>query len=326
MRRALVAGLVALGGGALALGVAAQSESVTAYNIEVSPIKTIIELDRGEEHQLALRVGNQTAEEQTFFLKVNDFIVEDEQGSPQFLEPGAQRDTSHSLSEWLRLSTERLVVSAGSTEVFTVTISVPENAEPGGHSAGGILETVQGQDMVGEDGGAINAIGRIASPILVSVPGAVTESLELTSLSTNKRIYWEGNPTVKMRVALANTGNVHVSPTGAFFITGGFAAEPTSLSFNQAGALVLPNSPERVINDKVTLGGRYPLIPPFGRFTAEFTARYGADSQAIGDTASFWVLPIRFMLLLLVALLVAVIFVVLVVREFKYRRKRRRRR
>jgi hypothetical protein len=272
------------------------------FNVEVSPGKVNLTINPGDNYVQTFRIGNYSGGTKTFYIYVRDFTVINESGTPTFFENGDLNDEARkfALSQWVKLPSESVVVENNQTKEVNATISVPENAEAGGHYGAFFVQT-QAPDTTGT---AVESIGRIASLMLVNVPGDVTENIVITKAQTDKQVYWQDNPNITFTTYLKNEGNVHGIPVGAFNISGGYGAKNKSVIYNQNQGAVLPGAPERKISEAFKLDKKGSLIPPIGKFTLELVARYGTDNLPLETTISFWLLPAKF---IAVSLLSAVV-------------------
>ncbi len=293
--------LTVLVSGAVALHAApAQAQGM---NIEVSPGKINRIVERGQTLVQTFRIGNYGETDRTFYIYTQDFTVTSETGAPSFAP--TQQDTRYSLSQWVSLPSDKVFVPAGEVRTVDVTITVPADAEVGGHYGAFFVQTDDPSFIEKHEGSVIGSIGRIASLMLITVPGDVTENVTLTSFTTDKRIYWTAAPRITFTTYLKNEGTVHAIPTGAIFLSGGFAFTGQNTIFNEEQGAVLPGAPQRRIDETITLR-KTSLVPPMGHFTAHLLARYGVSHGELSAQTTFYIIPVKFL-----AALFAGIFVVL---------------
>lgn len=279
-----------------------KGQETNGFNIEVSPSKVNLTIELGDNYVQTFRIGNYSGSTKTFYIYVRDFTVINEEGTPTFFENGqlSEEAQKFALSQWVNLPSESVEIENNQTVEVNATISVPENAEAGGHYGAFFVQT----QAPGATGTAVESIGRIASLMLVNVPGDVTESINITKASTDKQIYWQDNPTIEFTTYLKNEGNVHGIPVGAFNISGGYGAKNKSVIYNQNQGAVLPGAPERKISETFKLDKKGFLIPPIGKFTIDLVARYGTDNLPLETTINFWLLPAKFIAVSLLSVIV----------------------
>lgn len=277
-------------------------QEANGFNIEVSPGKVNLSITPGDNYVQTFRIGNYSGSTKTFYIYVRDFTVINEEGTPSFFENGqlSEEAQKFALSQWVQLPSESVVIENNQTKEINATISVPENAEAGGHYGAFFVQT----QAPGATGTAVESIGRIASLMLVNVPGDVTENITITKAQTDKQIYWQDNPNIQFTTYLKNEGNVHGIPVGAFNISGGYGAKNKSVIYNQDQGAVLPGAPERKISESFKLDKKGSVIPPIGKFTIDLVARYGTDNLPLETTINFWLLPAKFIAVSLLSAIV----------------------
>lgn len=284
-----------------------QTQAQTAgggFNIELSPGKINVNIQPGDTFTQTFRIGNYSGADKTLYFYVQDFTVINEAGTPTFFENDALDEEAKrfALSQWVQLPYESLTVENNKVVEIDALITVPTDAEAGGHYGAFFVQT-QRPDS---EGTAIGSVGRIASLMLINVPGDVEENIDIVNAFTDKSVYFGDDPEVNFVTMLKNTGNVHGIPVGAFNVSGGFAARSKSVIFNQDQGAVLPGAPERRIETKFALDSKGGIVPPIGKFTIDLVARYGTSNLPLETTIFFWLLPARF-------IAVSVIVTVLVV-------------
>lgn len=280
------------------------------YNIEVSPGKSNLTIEAGKSFTQKFRIGNYSGAKRTLYIYVQDFTVVNEQGTPTFFENDLEGEESRrfALSSWVQLPFDSIELDNNQVAEVEAIITVPQDAEAGGHYGAFFVQTEQPD----QQGTAVSSIGRIASLMLVNVPGDIQEKITILEATTDKKVYTEENPKITFTTLLKNEGNVHGIPVGAFSITGGFGSKTKSVIFNQDQGAVLPGTPERRISESFTLSKHEgSLIPPIGKFSIDLISRYGTSNLPLETTVFFWLLPIKF---IAVAALVIVVGAFLIYR------------
>ena len=110
-------------------------------------------------------------------------------------------DAPYGAAAWLSLGADSFEIGPGSTEVTTVKVSTPDNAEPGDHQVA-IVFLVE----AGESGANIKINRGIAVPTYITVPGAIDTTSLLGNLAA-PGFAINGPVTITARVT--NTGTVH---------------------------------------------------------------------------------------------------------------------
>ena len=283
------------------------------YNIEVSPIKVDREIRRGGSFTQTFRVGNYSGKDQKLFVYVQDFAVTDELGTVSFFED--DNATSYALGKWIRVLEPEIFVQNGKVKEVDVVIDVPPKAESGGHYAAIFFQTEK-PEQIKNGLSTISAVGRVASLLLISVPGDVIEKVNLTGFSSDKKVYWGTNPTVELSSLVKNGGNVHAIPIGVMFFQGGLNYTAENVIYNQPHTAVLPSAPARKISEQVKID-RDGIVPVIGRIHVNLLAKYGKFGQDISGKTVFWVIPIKFITMVFITILVVLFATWRVILSFK---------
>jgi len=101
--------------------------------LSVSPHTFEIDFFPGETITEEIKVTNKSEVALPILVRVVDFTASDETGGMSFNEE--LEDPSISSGQWFEIENPNFILDAGETEKVNFTISVPENAEPGGHYA-----------------------------------------------------------------------------------------------------------------------------------------------------------------------------------------------
>lgn len=286
-------------GGSLAT---AQSNSETGNGFRVSPVRNEFTIEKGQSETFTVTVENPTDANVIAEAIVNDFVASDsENGEPRLIldeNAPAPRNSFKSLVGDL----PDLQLGPRQKKDLPVTITIPENA-----NAGGYYGAVRFLPRTGEGDGNVALTASVGTIVLVRVPGDLTEKLNLEELSAGangktKSFFTGGDVSVIAR--LKNVGDIHVQPFGKVQVKNMFGkvVKEYELNATEPRANVLPDS-IRKFEDSI----EKPKPFWFGRYT--ITANLGF-SQGSGDLvtakASFWYLPVWFLVLLLV-LIVAIV-------------------
>lgn len=273
-------------------------------NLEVSPAKVNIVLEAGTTVTQKFRVGNFSNAKKNLYLYTEDFVVLDDAGTPSFLETKDPDNERFSLTNWIELDSDTIELESNEVKEVEVKIKIPEDATPGGHYAAFFVQSEK-PDPTGNS--SIGSIGRVASLILGTVPGDVDENISVVKFFANKGVYFNDNPRVEITAQLANSGTVHAIPTGAAFLSGAYSYKPKSLLFNQRQGAILPNAPDRTITESLVIEKKG-FVPPIGKMDVNLLMKYGSNNNELNAYTSFWLLPIKFIIVVLLGL-VALLFV-----------------
>jgi hypothetical protein len=303
MRKWFVSGVIgALAASAMAapFALAAPSAGSPGQGLEISPPVIELSANPGQTVTTKIRVRNVTKGVLIAKGKADDFGAgTDESGQPKLLldETGATR---YSLKYWVG-GVPDLSLAPQELKTTTVTITVPQNAEPGGHF-GVVRFTAVPPELEGT-GVALSA--SVGSLILLKVSGAVTEKASVAEFATGtpgsanvafvKHSFFEHGP-VGFLVRVKNEGSVHEKVQGTISIKNALGGKAQTVNVNEKGGNVLPSSIRRF---EQSLSQKQ----LFGLYTAKLSLSY-AGGQKLESSVKFWVIPWKLILLVLVGLVV----------------------
>lgn len=224
-------------------------------------------------------------------MEVEDFTVAGEIGHVK-LEP-AETET-YSIARWISFEPGEFTLQPGEQKFVNFTISLPENAEPGGHYGAILAGTtaVVGGEFIGAA-----VAGRVGSLVLLSIAGEIKEEVIVKSFSSLN--YSEYGP-INFTIRFENKGTIHVKPRGFVTITNWLGKKVTDVEFPQNN--VLPNSVRKIETswDEKWLWA--------GKYTATLNGSYGtANTPLIPTVITFWAFPWK----VGVGILLIVIFLIL---------------
>jgi hypothetical protein len=278
---ALIVGGVILGQGLLAQGV----------SIGISPISFELSGDPGDIIINQIKVYNASADNSIGIkMEVEDIAPRGEIGHV-VVEP-AETET-YSLARWVKVDPEEFILEPKAQEFVTFTLSVPKNAEPGGHY-GTILATTRSVVGPGKTGTLVAQ--RIGALVLFSVSGEIEENLLVKDFSAPN--YSEYGP-IPFTIRFENKGTIHVKPRGFVTVTDWLGNKVADVEFPQRN--VLPNAIRKI---DASLDNRWLWL---GKYTATVNGSYGISNTPFSTAViTFWAFPWK-------AALVIWIFIVLLI-------------
>jgi hypothetical protein len=270
----------------------------TAQGIEISP--TLVELNatKLKTYNITLNVTNVTSSDLIYQTTVDDFNAAGETGSPHII-LDSKLPTTASIKTWVS-SIPQFTLQSHKSVTINAQITVPNNAEPGGHY--GVLRFYGTAPELEGTGVGLSASAGVL--ILVRVDGQITEKADLASFYSSqddKQSWLFNNSPITFVTRIKNEGNIHVKPIGNIEVRDWFGNLVSNLTVNKDSSNILPNSIRRFEN---TLKKDW----MFGLYTVNLTTGYGTTGQAITSTIKFWVIPYTAILIGLM-ILVTVTFV-----------------
>lgn len=283
----------------------------------ISPVRSEYTIEKGASQTLSITIENPTGGNVTARGVVNNFIASDnESGEPRLiLEDNAQQPRNNFKN--LVGEIPDIALKPLEKKEIPVNISIPEDA-----SAGGYYGAIRFLPVDTEGDGNVALTASVGTIVLIRVPGDLEERLNLTQLSAaqnggTKSFFTGGDVSVATR--LENVGNIHVQPFGKVHVKDMFGKviHEFELNSTEPRANILPDSIRR-FEDEVNKPDR----GWFGRYTITANIGYSQGSgDLISASASFWYLPVWF----LIVLAVVIVAIVAGVWWFVSRRDRGRR-
>lgn len=266
--------------------------------LKVSPVRKDIQITQGTGDVVKVFVTNVTKDKISVKPIENDFIAGDENGTPALILDANKYAPTHSLKRFMVPLTD-FTIDPGKTATVSVRINVPRNAQ-----AGGYFGAIRFAPSDPASGGQVNLSASVASLILLTVPGPVTEKLDLTNfdiMQGSKTIgNFSSNGDLRVLVRFENKGNIQEGPFGKIYVKqGNKVVYDHDFNIETPRDMVLPDSARR---------WEVPLknIGSFGHYTVGATLTYGKDNRTIEISKSFWVIPWKVIILATAGLVVLV--------------------
>jgi len=263
----------------------------TAKAVSLSPLTFELTANPGETVSNIIKVTNTDQNPVNVVIEIEDFAAIGEEGQVT-LQPGEDAST-YSLASWVSVSPRTLTIPGQDSGTVEFTISLPFDAEPGGHYAS-VLASVS----AAQTPGAVTITQKVGSLLLMNVAGDVEEKLHIEEFSVEP--FSEYGP-VTILSRFENTGSVHMKPRGFIFIKNMFGQEVEKLDLPQRN--VLPRSIRRI---EVPWGEKI----MFGRYEATLTAIYGSTNQPLSSVTTFWVIPWKIVTAAAIGLIILLSFLI----------------
>lgn len=274
----------------------------------VSPPTTEKEVKAGDKFQGNIKITNPNATtELSVNISVEDFAASGEDGQQTFIEPSSN-DSNYSLGKWITTE-EKVDLKANESREISYTITVPENAEPGGHY--GVIffsPSIKDTDnSVGSNG--VVAVPKVGALFLLTVPGDIKNDGKIIEFSADKKLYIESTNIVNFLTRFQNLGTNHVKPQGNIVIKNVFGKQVANLQVNEKSGNVLPESIRKFENEWQKKWG-------FGPYRAELSLNYGENGN-VKAQLSFWIIPWKETLIAIILL----ILLIWILRHLKWNTK-----
>jgi len=283
-----------------ALPVGAENTNATAaQGLQISPASVELNAAPGKTYDISLTVMNVTSSDLDFSSSVSDFTSQGETGAPKIVKD-SKLPTTSSIQTWVSM-VPGFSLSGQQQKKVSAKITIPSNAEPGGHY--GVLSFAGSSPELEGNGVGLSASAGVL--LLIRVDGNITEKADLAEFfatnSDKQSSFFESGP-INFVTRIKNEGNIHVKPVGAIEVRDMFGGLVQNIEINSSKkSSVLPNSIRR-FDSNLDKGFM------FGKYTANLTLGYGTNGQAITSSLEFWVIPYK-MLLIVIAVIALAIFI-----------------
>ena len=281
--------------------------------IRTSPLRFEEVVEPGQVLTKYVKVTNTADYPQTFYVYLMDFKAGGELGQAILMPSGSEEGPY--LSSWVEAPKEGIEFGAGQEKQIPIVFKVPQNIGPGGYY-GAIVIGPQPPKIDPKEGVVISLAHQVAVLALFRVKGDVIEEAIVREFTTDKSFY-NAPFVVNFVTRIENLGNVHIKPVGAIEIKNLFGKSVATLSVNQTGANVLPNSIRRFENSWRDEFG-------FGKYTATLFLNYGLSvgegGQGIKNLSaqiSFWILPLKIVIPALISFFFLTFLLALFVKFYK---------
>jgi len=127
--------------------------------------------------------------------------------------------TSRGTSQWLSCAVREIQLAPGEELVVPFTINVPQNAKPGHHVAGLVVEAAPGEASLPSGEGdaqfAVQVIRRVGVAVVIDIPGEHGASLEIMDADLQQ----QDSSGAIFKISVHNTGNIYIKGSGTLLVS-----------------------------------------------------------------------------------------------------------
>jgi hypothetical protein len=281
----------------LAVATASFAKTASAQNIvkitAIPPRLEISSADPGEVVAKQIKVRNEGDSQIALQVKIQDFIVNDKDGTPIPVEEDVSNRWTASL--WITVSPQKVILNPGETKALDLVAVIPEDAHPGGHYAVVFYSPL--------DSAGIEQTSSVISPNVgtlayITVSGEINEDARVSKIDINR--FQEYGP-IKITSEILNLSDVHIKPQGTVKIYDMLGSLKTTLALEEKN--IFPGTSRIYENNWQQKWG-------LGKYKANLEAAYGDQGKMMTATVFFWIVPWR---VITIAILVVVLTALLVV-------------
>jgi hypothetical protein len=288
----------------------AQEAQTPGNGFRINPVRDEKVVNPDEKYSSELTITNPTNSDIDAEVIINDFGAGDAgNGEPKIY---YDENTSAEGNSFKTIASApgSVYIKANSEAKITVDINVTKDTNPGGYY--GVVRVVPKN----EGSQNVSLAASVGTLFLITVPGNLTESAEITQFTAAKKVgqdekqqpilsngrFFINSGEFSVVTSIKNNGNIHVQPFGKVQVTDRSGKVIEEFEFNDKQPFkdnVLPGQERDFINALQAKG----LV---GQYTITANLGYGTGGSLMTAKTTFWVIPAWF-LVLVVAILIALI-------------------
>ncbi len=280
------------------------------HALTITPIRLEINGNPGQVLSQQMTLINEQNVPATYYVSYANFETRGETGSPSFV------DATDDLGTWMSAPSS-VTVPAKTSIIVPIQITIPRDANPGGHFASIFWGTVAPDAASGQV-----AIGtKMGLLVLLRVNGEINEEGGILEFSTkDARTFFTALP-ISFQYRFQNAGDDRIKPTGDVIIKNTFGMVAKKISGNPVEGNILPRSIRKfetvwegkdgaTPKEDIRQGNFFTKAQyewrnfAFGRYRATMALSYGTKNEVATSTFAFWVFPWHLSLVSLITALV----------------------
>lgn len=300
--------------GYLLIGSFSKASAQSVIPLVVAPARQTLEADPGKTISFAVRFYNTGTEPVSGSFKVADFIVDDNEGNPSFLEGPTFLSNRYAAANWVSLNAEKGTIPGAGMVIVSGKIQIPDNANPGGKYFAVFFEpetSIPSSTDTDAKREEVSTVAiRIAGLVYLKVSGPISEGASVTKFSAPG--FLEYGP-VTITTEIKNAGDYHITPKGQITIKNMFGKVVAGQDLEKIN--VFPGS-SRIFTNK--LGTKWMI----GKFTANLDADYGESGKTLVATVPFWVFPWKVATVIVLGIAIVIIIIMLIAKKVGKKQKK----
>ena len=243
-----------------------------------------------------IKVRNESSKEKNITITVEDFVVNDDIGTPTVI-TSSKEDNRWAASSWIQVSPSSVKLKGGETKTLILTVMPPANALPGGHYAM-VLHSPDNQvSIIDSTGSSIQT--KVGTLVYITIPGNIRQNATVKDFNAPK--FSEFGP-IDFKTVIQNLSDIHIKAAGNITVTNMFGLRTDQIAFNAEGVNIFPGKVREFQNQ---LSKKW----LFGRYKAELNAAYGTAGGVATAVLFFWVIPWRLLILVATAIIIIVVII-----------------
>lgn len=275
--------------------------------LTLSPIRFEISGNPGETIRQEITLINETNKTETYSVSYSNFEAQGESGEPSFVVP------KDGLGTWIKTEVASVVIPPKQQKIIPFTVSIPKDAEPGGHFAVIFWGTPAGTSS------SVSIGAKTGILVLLSVKGDVKKDAGLLNFNTVGKKFWYNTLPVSFEYRFKNDGGDRIKPEGKVTIRNTIFFPTEYLDANPVSGNILPSSTRKLKVDWLNYERPEGYVVPTGFFdkfwsdvgyqwknfavglySARLNVAYGDADERAKATVFFFVFPWQLVLVMIV--------------------------
>ena len=285
-------------------------EGANYKDFVVGPGFFTLEVAPGDSVTVPLNVSNRMGSRKLFRLTTEDMAASTESSGVALL---GDEVGPYTIKDYITVPYDRFYLDDNMRATIPVTVTIPEDAEPGGFY-GSILTEIATTPESTDEGvvSGTSIVSRIGTLFFVTTPGDIEKSGAFKEFTTvPKKTFFASGP-IDMGITFENLGNVHFTPSGSVSITNILGEQVGEVELEPW--YVMPQSlrTKEISWDRELLIGRYVI-------TADIDLGYTEASES--KQLVVWLLPWKILLPIFLGFFVFSLLIRFIFRNFEFKRK-----
>lgn len=274
-----------------------------SQGIQISPINYEYEISPGNSTNGQFIVSNVTDQPMNYLLETENFSDVSDEGAPSFGGVDEPEMGITTLKDWIIIAPtdKEGTIAPGDRKMIQFSIDIPVGADPGGHYAAlfakQVTKTPEGKSVLGVQ-------NRVGALILVTVPGNVTKTAQITNFTYTK-FFWKDPAEFAMKVK--NTGSVHYDSVAKVTLTS-LLGKKTEIDLGKH--TIIPKFSREY-------AAKWNNNYPFGFYKISATAIDG-NGQTITTTGALWAIPVMIVIPVIVLLALIICIIIYLRRHLRF--------
>lgn len=283
----------------------------TTNALTLTPTRFEINGNPGDTLREEMLLINEDDTPQSFYPTYANFEAQGESGSPAFVEP------KDGLGTWMRAEFGSVYLAPHQQKIVPFTISIPKDAEPGGHFAVIFWGNSSGS------GTGVSVGAKTGILVLLSVNGEVREEAGLLDFKIAGGKFFHSTLPVSFEYRFKNDGGDRIKPVGKITVRDTIFFPTEHLDANPGVGNILPASTRKFTVDWINYERPMDYVTPtnfvkkfgsdvyyqwrnfaVGLYSANLNVAYGLSGQHVKKTLFFFVFPWQLVLVLIVVFII----------------------